>query len=722
MTLPTRPGMAQPAPLIIQSNGQRQDKTLSSFDNMSPPTPGMDDSPYIRFAIEQLTRDEDVMGHGRHGSLLSNEPLRMVPVPEEQLEEEQDEPPQAPAAARLPPQPTTPRRPISRRPVPEERLLAVHPPEGQRWADLGFVPLPLRPWVLASFLLLILLMCAGLIFSNVYSSRHNGLYDYNGNATQRYFVFQYLPQLLGIIIMLWLFVIQAAMYRSAAFFIMSSENDHHSLLQDFRVTPANFLLPDLSWFRNGERSLGLMFLCFWLMNFTVPLLSCLFQTLWITDAGQARWRWVPFQAIGWTLLALYLVLAATLVYCAIWFRSTKSALMWDPTTLADLIVLFRRSNVCHDFERTEVCQTLHGETVPRVLRLGYWTTTQRPEIFHGIGEENSAIKGLSYELPTPEKPRQSQESSFDMERQRYSYASSFTRDIHSPYVRYRYVPWYVRDGAVVAWVVIALALVIAFLTVSYVNQAVERGFDPRLPSRTNSDGFSASNFLYSFLPSLLGMILFLMWQRIDVFFRATQPFANLACPTGAAAERSLLSSYVACWPGEATIQALASGDWKVAYVSFISILSLAIPVLAGGVFTAQLFRSSNQVRMVASMPGFIALSVFVAIYAMSTLLIWPTRKRYLPHSIDTIADILSFLYASPLMSEAGMTNMQTKAELVTRFVGVPVGLTGEGRNQKPGARYAFGIYRGRDGKEHLGIDRLQRPGSGEMLVTTGMTR
>ena len=36
--------------------------------------------------------------------------------------------------------------------------------------------------------------------------------------------------------------------------------------------------------------------------------------------------------------------------------------------------------------------------------------------------------------------------------------------------------------------------------------------------------------------------------------------------------------------------------------------------------------------------------------------------------------------------------------------------------QDVGMRYAFGIFVGRDGKEHLGIDRLQRPGSREMLV------
>ena len=723
MTLPARPGAVQPTRLTTRNNGQRQSRTLSSFERMSPPTPGVDDSPYIRFAIEQLTRDEDVMGHGRHDSVASKRPATMRPVPAETPEE--------PAVVGPPPQrqqqphprtPPTSQRPIPRRPVPDERLIAVHPPDGQRWADLGYLPVPMRLWALGLYLFLCLLVVAGLIFSNVFTSRNSGLYDYDGIASPRYFIFQYLPPLLGIILILWLFVIEAAMYRIVPYLIMESDHSKDRLLQNYRLTPANFVLPDMSWFWNGEPLLGLTFLIFWLTNITVPLLSCLFQTLWITNDGPARWRWTPVQAVGWTLVAIYTLLVLALVYCAFRFRSTKSALIWDPASLADLIALFRRSNVLADFERTEVFPSLTDKLPPRILKLGYWMTNQRPEIFHGIGEENAIIKRLTLNFETPEKANDSQDSSFDMERQRYSAAPSFTRDIHSPFVRYRWVPWFLRDGAVVAWIVIAIILIIAFLVVSFVNQAVQQGFRPFLPSRTQTNGFSSSNFLYSFLPALLGMILFLVWQPIDIFFRSMQPFANLASPAGESAGRTILASYTSCTPGVVTVQALVNRDFKVAYVSFVGLLAAAIPVLAGGVFTAQLFQSDDQVRMVASMPGYIALCVITTIYALSYLTIWPTRKRYLPHKTDTIGDLLSFLYASPLLSEAGLTNIRTKADLVGRFVGAPQGLTGDWREKRPTAKYGYGVYIGRDGREHLGIDRFLRPDSGEMLITTGTTR
>ena len=721
MTLPARPGVVQPSALDVRSGQRRQNvRTLTSLDEMSPPTPGVDDTPYIRFAIDQLTADEDVMGHGRHGSLLSNEHNTFAgPVPEE--EEEEAALPSAMAArgpSREAESPATAQRRISRKPVPDERLLAIHPPDGQRWADLGYVPIPLRISSLVVYLLLCLLMIAALLFSNIYALRGHGLYDYDGNATPRYFIFQYLPQLLGMILILWLFVVEAAIYRAVPYFSMSSAEWHDRLLQGFRITPANFLLPDLTWFRNGEPLLGVTFLIFWITNFTIPLLSALYQTKWITNDGPDRFRWTTVQGVGWMLVALYLFLVAAVCYCMTRFRSSRSTLMWDPTSLSDLVALFQRSNLFRDFERSEVSHDVDSELPPRILRLGYWTTTQQPEIFYGVGEENSPLNRLSTDMmPLHEKGGDSSDSSFDVEGRRYSYASSFTRNIHSPFVRYRWVPWYLRDSAVVAWIIVAALLLIAFLVVSFVNNAVQGGFRPLLPSITRSGGFSSSNFLYSFLPTLLGMILFLVWQPIDVFFRQAQPFANLSSPTGASAERSLLVSYVAGLPGLVSLQALVNRDFKVAYISFIGLISLAIPVLAGGVFTAVLFRANGQVRMIASMPGYYALCVFVAIYAVSFAVIWPKRKRYLPHGTSTIADLMSFLYASPLMSEPGMRNINSEPELVARLVGAPAGLTGDGRGKRPSTKYAFGVYIGRDGKEHLGIDRLQRPGSGEMLVT-----
>jgi len=730
MTLPARPRAARPPPLNIRHDGggagRRQTRLLSSFDDMSPPTPGVDDTPYIRFAIEQLTRDEDVMGHGRYSLLTSDDyPIQRI-LPHDGTGVHGPAAPRFPVPSPTPPledepAPSMPKR-ISRKPVPDEVLIPVDVVDDQR--ELGFVPTPLRLPALVLYLILCLLVLAGLLFSLVFASDRHGLFDYDGTTTPRYFVFQYLPQLLGMILLIWLFVIEAAVYRVIPYFGMTAPRPYDRVLQDVRILPANFVLPDLRFFGAGEPLLGVTFLMFWLANATIPLLASLYQTQWITDDGPARWRWTTVRGVGWTLFALYLLLAAGVLYCMIRFRRRQSALLWDPDSLADVICLFQKSNLCHDFERTEVSPNVGSHIPPKFLRLGYWTTSQRSDVFHAVGEEHAVIHRLSMDaVPETEKPDgPTGSASADVERQRSSYASSFSRNIHSPFVRYRWTPWFLRDSAVLAWIIMAIILIIAFLVVSFVNQAVQRGFRPLLPSRTGPGGFSPANFLYSFLPTLLGMFLFLAWQPIDTYFRAIQPFANLSNPAGARAERTLLLSYPAGFPGRVTAQAIMNGDYKVAYISFVSLMALTIPVLAGGVFTAQLFTSDNEVRMVASMPGYIALCVFLTVYALSYITIWPTRKRYLPHNINTLANLMSFLYASPLFGDGAFRNVNSKADLVDRLVGASAGLTAETRDPKPSARFAFGIYMGRDGREHLGIDRLQRPGSGEMLVTPGLRR
>ena len=594
---------------------------------------------------------------------------------------------------------------------------------------LGFVPLPLRLPILALYLFLCLLMITALIFSLIFAGTNHALFDYDGNTTPRYFIFQYLPQLVGILVILWLFVLEAAVYRSLPYYCMGSGRRNSWVLQELRILPANYVLPDLTFFRNREPLLGVTFFIFWLINFTIPLLASVYQTQWITDDGPHRFRWTTVRGVGWTLVALYILLCLGLSYCAVRFRRRNSNLLWDPCSLADLICLFRWSNVGAEFEQTEISPEPNAQIPPRNLRLGFFTTSERPELYHGVGEEYAPIKRLSFQ---PEKSKEMTQTngSSDPEAQRLSYGSAFARNIHSPFIRYRWTPWFLRDSTVLAWIVAAILLLIAFLVVSFVNRAVRDGFDPRLRSTTDSSGFSGANFLYSFLPALLGMFLFLAWQPIDMYYRAVQPFRNLSQPTGATARHSLLLSYQAYGHLRVVTRALIYRDFKVAYITFISLLSLSIPILAGGVFTAVLFSRDNRVRMVASMPAYYALCGLITIYAMSYLVLWPTRKRYLPHNFNTIAALLSWLYASPLLGDAALQNIETKADLVDRLSGstaAPTALTVDGAVDEKGRavrrlahdagmRYAFGIFVGRDGKEHLGIDRLQRPGSREMLV------
>ncbi|KAL4873552.1 hypothetical protein BDV12DRAFT_182336 [Aspergillus spectabilis] len=637
------------------------------------PTPGMDDSPYIRFAINQLTREGEDENPRRSsesgrestptGRLLWDGSLghfvRAVTPNQQQL----------------------PRERSPQTSVDPEVFVAVEPPEGNLiHPPLDFVPIVLRPWALSIAIFCVLLMIAAIGFSNSWSQDHQGIWGYNGRGGSRYFVVQFLPQLLGVFISLITFVIQAAIYRVMPFAIMASERPFNKTLQGLPTIPKNFLLPDLSYLIHGEALVGLSLFTIWLSNFiAVPLLSCFFQVKWFVTNGGGDWHWAAVRAVGWTLIAVYSLLAVGLISLMLRFFRTWSGLMWDPVCLADLITIIQRSNILPDFENKETATDVGKTLNSRTLRLGYWQLSQgrHPEIFYGIGESGGTVGNPSLHIAAKYRRDHLSKVSFDAEK-------DGSHDLYSPSVRYQWTPWFLRKISVVIWTGIICALFIAFVVVSFVHNAVEEGFHPHLPTRPSSSAFSSSNFLYSFIPGLIGNSLFLAWQHIDLYFRALQPFVTLSSPEGASAEQSLLLAYPSLLPVQVTITAAVNKHYKVAWISLISVISGAIPILAGGVFIA-LTYPENEIKITPLMPAFYAIVGFCAVYMASFLSIWPGRRRYLPHDICTLADQMSFLYQSPLLSDKLLREPRSKTDLVTRLVITPPG-------DRDYPRYGFGIY------------------------------
>ncbi|EAW09343.1 DUF3433 domain-containing protein [Aspergillus clavatus NRRL 1] len=683
------------------------------------PTPGMDDSPYIRFAINQLSRDDEPRPDSRQSSITSVDYPAQPLMWDEGLGQFTRSPKPKKSSLRPSEEHLRPDRfPLNS--VDPEAFVAVDSPDDSLlYPSLTYMPVVLRPWALALIILCSLLMIAGVVFCNVWSQRHQGLWDYNGQGGPRYFVVQFLPQILAALITIWTFVIQAAVYRVMPFLIMAAEKQQDRVIQRLPVLSRNFLLPDLSYFSHGEPLVGISLFAIWLSNLiTLPLLGSFFQAKWYRIDGEGQWRWNAVIAVGWTLVALYGVLVIGLMALLVRFVRTWSGLMWDPVSLADLIPIIQRSNVLHDFEHSETVTDV-GETLPlRVLRLGYWRVSNHTEAFYGIGEVDAPIRNPS--LHHTEKTREKQPHGLstvavDVERQNLHAGDNPEHQLYSQAVRHRWTPWFLKDTCVVAWTVIIGALFIAFVLVSFIHDAIQGGFPPRLPTLPSTGAFSSSNFLYSLVPAFIGNILFLAWQPVDVYFRALQPFAALSSPDGARAEQSLLLGYPASFPLLVTVQAVLNKHYKVAWISLMGIVSAALPILAGGVFIALWYPSHDEVRIAALMPAFYALVAFCALYTVSFLCIWPRRRRHLPHDISTLADQMSFVYQSPLLADSLLREPRSKADLVTRLV-----------TAAPGDReyplYGFGIYVGRDGKEHLGIDRFRRPGRSDMLITTGTVK
>ena len=794
---------------------------------LSPPTtPGVDETPYIRFAIDQLTRDEEVRGSRHYASPTSDAdeiqeeyPVDRIVSDEglgytsQQEQRDRDMAMQKEMAAgpapRHPLQHQGPERPSSTSIRRYDVFVPYEPiSHTNQFPILHFLPGILRPFWLGLFIILCMLVLGGLIFCAIWSRKHKGLWEYLNFGDSRYFVFEYLPSIIGMIILIWLFQIEIAVQRISPFIAMASPSATSRLQGVFLdLYPTHFLVPKLQHFRSGQPILGACFFVFWLFLFTIPLLASAFNVRFYGPINAGVWRWVAVQGVIWTLIALYILLILSLILLASYIWRTRSGLKWDPRSIADIVALLERANIVNDYADTETFSTIHQfrqRLWNRSDRLGYWHTSRRPQdIFYGLGEEGGPTRRYSIEQGRiREKPpagvvahRSSVESMAgrDVEPGTPHAAGDYSirADIRDESVRRRYIPWYLSSSSILAWILLAIVLLIAFYIVSFVNQASTTGFLPKLVAAANGDGFSAANFLYSFLPSLLGLLLFLLWLPLDFAHRRLAPFAAISSPRGATAEKSLLLDYPYALPLSVTLSAASNGHWKVALLSILSTINVAIPILAGGIFWAQWYPNSLQVKIAAHTTGLYAICFFLALYTISFFTLLPGRKTVaLPHEARCLAEIMSWLYMSPLLIDRAFSRCATKADLVARLIPAPVGeeatlghkhsfwtsVTNLVSGNRSGAkaatanddveagpssvrekdkrlntvpesalpskalstlgtsdqhvlrqskldrlgggeklRYGFGVYLGRDGCEHLGIDRLKR-GSKQMVL------
>lgn len=769
----------------------------------SPPTPAVDDTPYIRFALDQLTRDEEVRGSRRYRGLGSgvdgNYPYiapaaagtaaPAAALRDPQMQERHELPgdyEQAPrrqerAAGALPyefekpeqkemygaPPPRNPARdsgtpphafrsrddrPSQQQQQQPEGAGTFIPVtnEGRHQTPLTFIPGVLRPLQLGIFLFLVLAYLACLLFCAIWSLLHTGLCNYGTFGDVRYFVFQYLPTLLGIFLFFWLVQIEVAVYRITPFIAMASESlRSRERGATLLLYPKGFVLPYIGHFRAGQPLVGVFMLVAWLQIWTIPLLASSFNVYFDGNPDTGRWRWIATQGAIWTVIALYLFLAVALVLLMAYLKAGKrmTGLQWDPRSLADLVVLLERSNAL-DAEAE-----INGSA-----QLGYWRTSARPnDVFHtfGIAEKSarrySLEDGRIREKPqvAPPTSRFSADPEQDVERgeQRHSREKMLPRsgsdDDASSLRSGKALPWFLHPSMAALWAIIAIVLLLAFLIVSYLpTTRISRGFAPDVPAPVNTLGFSSTNFLYSFVPAVLGTLCLLFWLDIDYAYRRLRALEALAAEDGELAERSLLLSYVADLPGFVTASALANKHWRVALLTLTTLIATTLPILGGGVFWAQFYVPTQRIRISTHMPGYYALTIFCVLYALSYLLIFPSRSlRHATHTISpgtatTFASITDLVHQSRILDDVAFHSPSSKTDLVTRLLSAPPGarinqhddaavskvsladsvrgfgrarlmaLGGLGVMEVP--RYSLGRYGGRDGAEYVGLDRVRK--------------
>lgn len=742
-------------------------------------TPGVDDTPYLMYAIEALTRrrnpnsDDDVSDAGDY----ENDRAGFQPPPSRRLQDE--EMGYAPASVPLPPTTYTgskePRRrsnenapaahpveipiPQPRAPKQKEDFLVIRPTpplaplsqaqpdvmaehatpgaiphtdgpnrrsnnEGQddsdRWVpvtkvmrenyypnDKAYPPLTYKPRMLRPFSMMILmtmciLMIAGLILSAVYSDSHTGLTDYPGSIYNgQYFLFRLLPQLLAAVILVYAQAMQATSMRILPFTSMASEDARQRYLALFqRLYPSTFLWPRLS----GPWQMKFFSVATWLMLFTIPLQSAAFTCIF----GERGWIWASVQGVVWALVVLYAILtSATAILMVFWFGKW-TGLVWDIRSIADLVPLLNRSNTTHSYRGKEFSEAGRGfknQLRDRWFdRLGYWRTEdmQTGGIWYSVGTSGAPSHA-------DQDPRIMRQILGDRDNRPTSRtdASLASHDLAVPtnltHEQHRYLPWCLRSIFVVLFAVLASVLLLILLVVSFLPQTrLEAGFQPLLSAKPGGAAFSAANFLYSFLPSLLGMLLFLAFQSLDLALRVVQPWGELSRSDGSVARKSILADYASCLPFQVSWRAARLGHWRVSVISLMSTLFLAIPILAGGLFMALTRNSDGQVRMYPSIPVYGVLLAFLFLYLGCLTLLLPRRAQFrLPHAVTSLAEIISFCSADELTQDAAFRAVRSNSDVQARLG------ADDAADPREESVWFFGVLPGKDEKR-LSVRRMRR--------------
>lgn len=559
------------------------------------------------------------------------------------------------------------------------------------YPPLTYKPRVIRPYSIIIFMFLCVLMVVGLIFSATYSDSSEGLTPYPGTMySGQYFLFRILPQLLGAAILVYAQSIVSTSLRVLPFATMADEDPISRYLALFRpLYPTTFVWPHLT----GPWQFKLFSVATWLCVFTIPLLSSVFTCIFAED----KWIWATSQGIAWALVAFYLILIAAAGCLMVFWFGKWTGLMWDVRSIADVIPLLNRSNTTASYKGATAIAS--PAMLPRYLedrsidRLGYWKqgNMQTGSIWYAIGADG----------PGNADPRVVSEI---MGNKHGSYNPSLdSRDPQPSNTRYRYLPWCLTTLPLILFTSIVAILLLALLIVSFLPQTrLEAGFVPLLSAKPGAAAFSAANFLYSFLPSLLGMVLFLLFQSLDQALRVVQPWAELATLDGGLARKSILADYAACVaPFAAAVRAARVGHWRVAVVSLLATLSLGIPVLAGGLFMA-LTTPNGQVRMFPSIPVYGVLLALLFLYMGALTLLIPRRHDFrLPHDVSTPAGIIALCSADDLTQDAAFRSVRSREDLEMRL---GADKTSDPRDESV---WFFGTLPGKDEKR-LSVRRVRR--------------
>ncbi|KAI9856659.1 MAG: hypothetical protein M1813_008806 [Trichoglossum hirsutum] len=550
---------------------------------------------------------------------------------------------------------------------------------GKGYHKLDFKPFIVLNWVmvfvLAFYVSILALLIPLLFFDDVTFISQYG-----------YFCVKILPPVLG--------TITTSLWRSTTYtysrimpYVLSASGSGDAVCQT--ILRCYFPIPSI---RDAVQTKNILLVSFWI----VWILSCFvipFKSILLSTANQiSHWeaivtRWAVISLI---IIYSFMIIGQAVLTWSLW--NIRTGLRWDPVSIADHLTLFYHSDFLEDFKGLELTprRYLYDRLRDKGVRLGYWNRGSLG-YWHGFGRSQSGIAEstdridktteVALSLTDLDSTRHNRKQSSQMDR-----GTSDGHDVGGVPLEQRSLACYrdvylnMKYSAMIIW--ISLAIILFGLILVTLVKRVKSGKQINL-------SYGAASFLFQFLPVFAVGLYTWFWEDVDLFHRATQPFIGLRKP-GFAAE-NLLLDYNCLPPIIVTYTAITNKHWKVAFVSSMSLLQRLLPIIvAGMVAVIAVDSDSSSSTIYVSLPLSCIALLYLAVYCVA---IWYVVRsdgfsRHLPRNYTSIADLVSWCYASSLLHSEPAFDVSKPEE------SGPMGERWhmESRLRLRGYRYLFGVH------------------------------
>lgn len=561
------------------------------------------------------------------------------------------------------------------------------PPE---YPKLDFKPIMLQEWVLATTLIFYIGVM-GMVGMLLFYENQSRIFHVRATASR--FTIRFLPSIIGALTN----IIYTATWKTYARTLPYMEMADTTITDSCAVNAAKTMIAAyfprvniIHALRNRHWLLVTMTICSLLVSqVLLPVKgSLLTKNPSNNGTGWDVTIW-PFGAIVTIIVYSSLVVTTAVLLIVMWKRRT--GLKWDVVSIADYCVLFNKSNVLDHYAMISIETPVHKwrdsiECSDHLYRLGYWRVERTNEIWHGVRRTNrSSTRENYWSVTTNGKSPTASSVTFltniDITSQhthnflvhpRSCYRLAFSEVVS--------IVWHILSYIFA----VSLSVVATYLLFS---DRYKEGFEVR--------GYSVTqlSFITRFLPACGVAAFSIYWNDTDVYYRLIQPFMGLRQPSPV--DQNLLLEYSTTLPVLTTFTALRAKHWRLALFTAMSLVNKLFVVFVGSLIViAPSEKIPNGHHIGFSYGAFMACLSFVLAYLVLIPYAWPGLDRRLPWLPASISAWLYFFHASSLTANDAFRPRRTKEErwqMISRL-----------RLQEQ--LYAFGIYPGRDGAVHLGIE------------------